>query len=234
MKLTALSAALLGSALALIISNQPVHADTNSQTTVASAATQQSNPDQTVTVQTGDYLSALATTYGTTMPRLYDANTKITDPNLIYPAETLVVPGPNEQLANRPLTNIAASANSTVAVSTPAASIPVNNDQTETDNDQSNSTPPIVNQVTPVASNIINGGTVWDKIAACESGDNWAINTGNGFYGGLQFTLSSWRGVGGSGYPNQASRSEQISRAEILQSRQGWQAWPACSAKLGL
>jgi hypothetical protein len=77
-------------------------------------------------------------------------------------------------------------------------------------------------------------GSVWDRLAQCESGGNWAINTGNGFYGGLQFTLSSWRGVGGSGYPNMASREEQIARAEILQSRQGWGAWPACSAKLGL
>ncbi len=67
-----------------------------------------------------------------------------------------------------------------------------------------------------------------------ESGGNWSINTGNGYYGGLQFSQSSWRAVGGSGSPSQASKSEQIARAEALKARQGWGAWPACSAKLGL
>jgi hypothetical protein len=75
---------------------------------------------------------------------------------------------------------------------------------------------------------------VWDRIAACESGGNWAINTGNGYYGGLQFSLSSWRGVGGSGLPSDASKAEQIARAQILQARQGWGAWPVCSIKAGV
>ena len=74
----------------------------------------------------------------------------------------------------------------------------------------------------------------WDAIAACESGGNWAINTGNGFYGGLQFTLTSWKAVGGTGYPHQASKAEQIARAEKLQDIQGWGAWPVCSKKAGL
>ena len=76
--------------------------------------------------------------------------------------------------------------------------------------------------------------TVWDDLAECESGGNWSINTGNGFYGGLQFTLSSWRAVGGTGRPDQNSREEQIFRAEKLKDIQGWGAWPACSRKLGL
>ena len=80
----------------------------------------------------------------------------------------------------------------------------------------------------------VSSGSVWDRLAKCESGGNWSINTGNGYYGGLQFSLSSWRGVGGSGYPHQASRAEQIKRAEILKSRGGWGHWPACSKKLGL
>jgi hypothetical protein len=78
------------------------------------------------------------------------------------------------------------------------------------------------------------GGTVWDQLAQCESSGNWAINTGNGYYGGLQFSLQSWRGAGGSGNPANASREEQIRVAENLRSVQGWGAWPACSAKLGL
>ena len=74
----------------------------------------------------------------------------------------------------------------------------------------------------------------WDALAECESGGNWSINTGNGFYGGLQFTLTSWRAVGGTGYPHQHSREEQIRRGIALQRIQGWGAWPACSRKIGL
>ena len=66
------------------------------------------------------------------------------------------------------------------------------------------------------------------SIAACESGGRWHISTGNGFYGGLQFTLSSWRAVGGSGYPHQATRLEQMYRAVRLARLQGWGAWPNC------
>lgn len=83
-------------------------------------------------------------------------------------------------------------------------------------------------------SNYSGGNTVWDRLAKCESGGNWAINTGNGYYGGLQFSLGSWRGVGGSGYPHQASKAEQIKRGKMLQASGGWGHWPACSKKLGL
>ncbi|WIK83135.1 resuscitation-promoting factor Rpf [Micrococcus lylae] len=74
----------------------------------------------------------------------------------------------------------------------------------------------------------------WDRLAHCESGGNWSINTGNGFYGGVQFKLSSWHAVGGKGYPHQASKAEQIKRAEKVLALQGWKAWPSCSKKLGL
>ena len=77
-------------------------------------------------------------------------------------------------------------------------------------------------------------GSVWDKLAQCESGGNWSINTGNGYYGGLQFSLSTWRAYGGSGYPHKASREEQIRIAKKLQAAAGWGSWPACSSKLGL
>jgi len=80
----------------------------------------------------------------------------------------------------------------------------------------------------------VSNGSVWDRIAQCESGGNWSINTGNGYYGGLQFTPSSWRAAGGSGMPHQASRAEQIRVAERLKDMQGWGAWPACTRKLGL
>ena len=77
-------------------------------------------------------------------------------------------------------------------------------------------------------------GSVWDKLAECESGGNWSINTGNGYYGGLQFSLSTWRAYGGTGMPHEASREEQIAVAKRVQADQGWGAWPACTAKLGI
>ena len=78
------------------------------------------------------------------------------------------------------------------------------------------------------------GGTVWDKLAQCESTGNWAINTGNGFSGGLQFTPGTWRAFGGTGVAHHASREQQIVVAERVLAKQGWGAWPACSRKLGL
>lgn len=77
----------------------------------------------------------------------------------------------------------------------------------------------------------------WDRLAQCESGGRWHINTGNGFYGGLQFTSSTWRGFGGQRYaPNahQASRTEQIRVAERVKRVQGWGAWPVCSRKINV
>jgi resuscitation-promoting factor RpfA len=78
------------------------------------------------------------------------------------------------------------------------------------------------------------GGTVWDKLAQCESTGNWAINTGNGFSGGLQFTPGTWSAFGGTGVAHHATREQQIVVAERVLAKQGWGAWPACSRKLGL
>jgi resuscitation-promoting factor RpfB len=84
-------------------------------------------------------------------------------------------------------------------------------------------------------SNFAGGSTVWDSLAQCESGGNWAINTGNGYYGGLQFSLSTWRAYGGPGYPHQQSRETQIAIAEKLRAATGgYGSWPGCAAKLGL
>lgn len=86
--------------------------------------------------------------------------------------------------------------------------------------------------VAPAAS--ADTGSDWDRLAECESGGDWSINTGNGYYGGLQFSQQSWEAVGGSGLPSDASKEEQIQRAEQLRQIQGWGAWPSCSAQLGL
>jgi hypothetical protein len=74
----------------------------------------------------------------------------------------------------------------------------------------------------------------WEDLAECESEGDWAAATGNGFYGGLQFSQGTWLEFGGSGSPHEATREEQIMRAESVQAVQGWNAWPRCSATLGL
>ncbi|MGM7669407.1 transglycosylase family protein [Microbacterium sp. A93] len=77
----------------------------------------------------------------------------------------------------------------------------------------------------------------WQALAQCESGGNWSINTGNGYYGGLQFSASSWAGAGGTQYaplPHQATPAQQIATAEVLRANGGWGHWPACSSQLGL
>jgi resuscitation-promoting factor RpfB len=85
------------------------------------------------------------------------------------------------------------------------------------------------------APNFAGGNTVWDALARCESGGNWAINTGNGYYGGLQFSLGTWHSYGGTGLPSQHTREYQIMIATRLRNASGgYGAWPACAASLGL
>jgi hypothetical protein len=77
----------------------------------------------------------------------------------------------------------------------------------------------------------------WDRLAQCEAGGNWGINTGNGYQGGLQFSPSTWNAHGGGEYAataNQATREQQIAVAEKVLATQGWGAWPSCSSNLGL
>ncbi|HJC61268.1 MAG TPA: transglycosylase family protein [Candidatus Dietzia intestinigallinarum] len=77
----------------------------------------------------------------------------------------------------------------------------------------------------------------WDRLAQCESGGNWAINTGNGYHGGLQFSQGTWAAYGGTQFAptaDQATREQQIAIAEKTLAGQGWGAWPACSSRLGL
>lgn len=80
-------------------------------------------------------------------------------------------------------------------------------------------------------------GTVWDRLAQCESGGNWGTNTGNGYYGGIQFSASTWRAAGGTKYApyaHQATREQQIAIAESWLAKTSWSQWPACSRRLGL
>lgn len=82
----------------------------------------------------------------------------------------------------------------------------------------------------------VSNGHVWNALAGCESGGNWAINTGNGYFGGVQFDQNTWERQGGLRYAQRAdlaTREEQIAIAEVTRARQGWGAWPTCSARLG-
>ncbi|MDO9377703.1 MAG: transglycosylase family protein [Nocardioidaceae bacterium] len=76
------------------------------------------------------------------------------------------------------------------------------------------------------------GDRKWDRLAECESGGNWRIKSGNGYYGGLQFSRSTWRAVGGDGLPHQASRLEQIDMGKKLKKRAGAGQWPVCGRVL--
>lgn len=199
-------------------------------TTTAHAAQQKSQSTKTTTVATpapapapkmvtvnpGDSLTAISEANQSTVERVYSANTDIQNPDLIYPGQSLRIPTTDEQLTMRALP-VAAPAPVVQAAPTTTSSYTPRASQ------------PVASAAPAVAS-----GSVWDQLAACESGGNWSINTGNGYYGGLQFSLGTWRAVGGSGLPSDASREEQIARAQAVLARQGWGAWPACTAKLGL
>lgn len=170
-------------------------------------------PVVNVAVAPGDSLSKIATAHQTTYVRLFDANAQIQDPDIIHPGDNVRIPDPSEQLASRPVPSNAPVAAPAVVAAPQKA---------------------VAKKRTAVAPAPTGDMSVWDRLAQCESGGNWSINTGNGYYGGVQFSAATWRGVGGSGLPSDASREEQIARAQALQARSGWGQWPECSAKLGL
>lgn len=205
MQKVALVAAVFVAAAFFIVGDKTAHAQT---------ADNAEQKPKIVVVEPGDSLSKIANQNETTYPRLFYANENITNPDLIYPGDELRIPRPDEQLTERPLPGSAPAP-------TPQSTRPTATGQ-----------PAPQEETAPVQSSA--GSDVWDRLAMCESGGNWQINTGNGYYGGLQFSLGTWQSVGGTGYPHQASKSEQIARAQALQTRSGWGQWPACSAKLGL
>lgn len=206
MQLKSVVAAIAFAAVFAIAGNSAAHAQPEGQAAPP--------PPKNVVIQPGDSLAKIAATHQTTYTRLYDANLNIVHPDKIYPGETIRIPAADEQLPSRPLP------------SAQPAHQPIKQ--------KSSTTKQGYKRSAHTTSSAPADGSVWDRLAQCESGGNWSINTGNGYHGGLQFSQSSWRAVGGSGSASQASRAEQIARAEQLKTRQGWGAWPACSAKLGL
>ncbi len=165
-----------------------------------------------VLVKPGESLTKIALENNTSFSRIYDANPSVQNPDLIFPGESLRIPTQDEQLSSRPL--------------------PVNAPSEE-----------VVQKVKTVSEKQIpaetysGDSTVWDQLAKCESGGNWAINTGNGYYGGLQFNSGTWLSNGGGAFATRAdlaSREQQIVVAEHMRAGRGFSPWPGCSAKLGL
>ena len=214
---TGLGAAVLASAFALPASAEPVNAVQRGQTKIVTAQTDQKR--KKVTVKQGDTLSKIAKKAKLSSWRpVWDLNTKVRHPNLIYPGQKLLLPAKGEKIKHRPLPALAV----TRVVSSERAAAPT------TSSSSSRRSTATRSAAAPA------GGGVWDRLAQCESGGNWGINTGNGYSGGLQFAPGTWAAHGGSGSAHNASRAEQIRVAERVRASQGWGAWPACSSKLGL
>lgn len=169
----------------------------------APAADPQPAAPKQVAVQPGDSLSSIAEAQALdTWRPLWNANPGVTNPDLIYPGEQLVVP--DGATTDRPLP-AGVTVEPVAAVNRPAQT----------------------GAVTHAAANYAAGaGGILARIRQRESGGNYATNTGNGYYGAYQFNLQTWRGVGGSGLPSEASPAEQDMRAQMLYDRRGCSPWP--------
>jgi LysM repeat protein len=217
---TGLGAAVLVSAFTLPAMAEPVDAVQRGPAKIVAVKKDQQR--KTVAVKQGDNLSKLAKRAKLASWRpIWDLNKKIKHPNLIYPGQKLLIPAKGEKVKHRPLPALVV----TRAVSQERSAAPASSSGASSSRRST---------VTRSASTSSVGGGVWDRLAQCESGGNWGINTGNGYSGGLQFAQGTWRANGGSGSAHNASRSEQIRVAERIRASQGWGAWPACSSKLGL
>lgn len=190
-------------------SSQLAHAQTNNQT---------NKPEKTVVINEGDSLSLIAEANQTTYVRLFNANPQIENPDLIYPGQSLRIPDANEELTDRPLpSNVYIAPEAQTSTYSGAYTAPSR---------ASTFAAPSVHAVATYEGD----GSSWDRIAACESGGNWSINTGNGYYGGLQFTQQTWAGAGGLAYAPRAdlaTRDQQIAVASNLALRN----WPVCGSR---
>ena len=173
------------------------------------------------TVQRGDSLSAIAArTYGKAAdwPAVWWANRhQVANPNQIAAGQRLRLPASGQVPAW--MAHAAGAAFPAPSRASAAASV-------------SQASPPAAAPVSTAAP-ASSGGANWSAIAACESGGNWSANTGNGFYGGLQFTEQTWLSYGGGRYAssaNLATKAQQIAVAERVLAGQGIGAWPACGA----
>ena len=180
------------------------------------------------TVHQGDTLSAIAArNYGNSAdwPAVWWVNRhQVRNPNVLLVGERLRLPASGHVTAA--MARAAQAAIPDPPPPSPASTTPVSYSQP----DPSTAAPVYSSSSAPASSG---GGVNWNAIAACESGGNWSISTGNGFYGGLQFTQQTWLGYGGGQYAasaNLATPSEQIAVAQRVLAGQGIGAWPVCGA----
>ena len=171
------------------------------------------------TVRPGDTLSAIAArAYGSAAdwPAIWWANRRqVPDPDLITTGQRLALPSSHQVPPWLARAALAAAAAARPAPAAPAGAAPA--------------APAQASSPAPAS-----GGVNWSAIAACESGGNWAANTGNGFYGGLQFTEQTWLANGGGQYApsaNLATPAQQIAVAQNVLASQGIGAWPVCGAR---
>ena len=150
-------------------------------------------------------------------------------------ADTSDAPSTTVTAAPTTSTTAAPTTSTTAAPTTTAKAVEVQSVQAPAPTTTAAPPPPAPTTTRPPTSVVgdPNNPATWDKLAQCEASGNWAMNSGNGFYGGLQFSVGSWNDVGGVGYPHQASKAEQINRGKILQARAGWGQWPSCARTLG-
>ena len=179
-------------------------------------------------VRYGQGLQEIAWSYGfkgdKAFHRLWDANPQLEATWLERSGITIRIPACGAELERRKLPE----------PPPPPEPEPEETEDAEASTDGGDPAPAPEPEPAPEQAAAVPSGSVWDELAQCESGGDWSINTGNGYYGGLQFSASSWTAVGGSGLPHEHSREEQIKRGKLLQAQQGWGAWPSCAAKLGL
>jgi LysM repeat protein len=178
------------------------------------------------TVQPGETLSVIAAhAYGNAAdwPAVWWANrNQVPNPNVIAAGQRLRLPASGQVPAL-----MADAARAAIPASTPAPA-PVQAAAVSA----SQADPPAAASVSTAAP-ASSGGVNWSAIAACESGGNWSANTGNGFYGGLQFTEQTWLGYGGGQYASSAdlaTEAQQIAVAQRVLAGQGIGAWPVCGA----
>jgi LysM repeat protein len=175
------------------------------------------------TIRPGDTLSAIAArAYGSAAdwPAIWWANRRqAPDPDMITTGQRLALPSSHQVPPWLARAALAASAAARPAPAAPAGAAPAD-------------PPAPAPAASPAPAS--SGGANWSAIAACESGGNWAASTGNGFYGGLQFTQQTWLANGGGRYAssaNLATSAQQIAVAQNVLASQGIGAWPVCGAR---
>lgn len=185
--------------------------------TLLGGASAHAAPGDTVTINSGDTLSSIASANGTDYVRVFNANPQIANPDVINAGDKVRIPTADEQLPDRM---------SALQVAAPATAVSY----------QAAPQQAVAYSAQPKAAAVSTAsGGVWDSIAQCESGGNWGTNTGNGYSGGLQFSPGTWAKYGdGSASAAGASKEAQIAAAEKVLAAQGWGAWPSCSSKAGL